>query len=278
VIHLLRHWPHLSGAVQACRSTHADVPGTGVIPLAKFASMGSALTFPIESMVFLAITIQACSGFRESQDGHLLREAVTRLSDDVRVFGDDIIAPQHMARTVASHLESYGLKVNRDKSFWNGKFRESCGGDFYAGTDVSVVRVRQPLTFSSATADVNCLEGTVALRNNLYEAGLWKTAYWLDSRLEAGLKHRYPYVTATSSGLGRRSFLGYSSERTCRFLHAPLVHAWVPQPRIPISRCSGEGALLKHLLKGGGVLQRGHLERSGRPKSVALRLRWVRPF
>lgn len=37
--------PYLNGAVQACRSTHADVLGD-VIKLTKFASMGSALTFP----------------------------------------------------------------------------------------------------------------------------------------------------------------------------------------------------------------------------------------
>jgi hypothetical protein len=279
VIYLLRHWPHLSGAVQACRSTRADVPGHGVIPLAKYASMGSALTFPLEAMVFLSITVESLIGKSEVSGHRSLRSAVTRWEEDVRVFGDDIVAPADMALSVIAGLESYGLKVNRDKSFWSGKFRESCGGDYYAGTNVSVVKVRQPLTFSSSTADVNCLEATVAFRNNLYEAGLWKTAYWLDAHLERGLNRRFPYVTATSSGLGRRSYLGYSTERNCRNLHAPLVKAWVPSRVIPTSRSSGEGALLKHLLKqGDGVLARDHLERSGRPKSVTVRLRWVRPF
>jgi len=43
---LLSRHPHLARAVDACRSRKADVPGHGVQRLAKFASMGSALTFP----------------------------------------------------------------------------------------------------------------------------------------------------------------------------------------------------------------------------------------
>lgn len=54
-------FPTLYEAVQASRSKTADVPGYGVIPLAKFASMGSALTFPIEAMIFLTVIMMGIS-------------------------------------------------------------------------------------------------------------------------------------------------------------------------------------------------------------------------
>lgn len=279
VVSLLAHWPHLRGAVQACRSTTADVPMHGVIPLAKYASMGSALTFPLEAMVFLAIIFWSMSGGVRCQDSRTVKRLILKHLDDVRVFGDDIIVPTHMALTVSAGLEAFGLKINQHKSFREGKFRESCGAEYYDGTDVSVVRVRQPLTFSSKTADVEMLESTVALRNNLYEAGLWSTAFWLDRHLDSGLQGYYPYVAASSVGLGRISFLGYAEERMCRFLHAPRVRAWTLRRKLQPIAASGEGALLKHLLKlGGDVPEKGHLDRSGRPKSVATRLRWVQPF
>jgi hypothetical protein len=44
-----------SRGLDATRSRKADVPGHGVIRLAKFASMGSALCFPIEAMVFVTL-------------------------------------------------------------------------------------------------------------------------------------------------------------------------------------------------------------------------------
>jgi hypothetical protein len=55
VLAMMSGYPHLSAAVQATRSRKADVPGHGVIRLAKFASMGSALTFDLEAMVFLTM-------------------------------------------------------------------------------------------------------------------------------------------------------------------------------------------------------------------------------
>jgi hypothetical protein len=51
---MTRNFPHLSEGIDACRSRSADVNGK-VVRLTKFASMGSALTFPIEAMVFSTI-------------------------------------------------------------------------------------------------------------------------------------------------------------------------------------------------------------------------------
>lgn len=279
VDYLLRHWPHLRGAVQACRSTTADVPGIGVIPLAKYASMGSALTFPLEAMVFLAIAVQSISGGDECLHSPPPRGAIQALLGRVRVYGDDIIVPSYAADSVSAGLEAYGLKVNSRKSFWNGKFRESCGGDYYSGIDVGVVKVRQPLPRSLKTQNGAAeFASTVALRNHLYEAGLWHVVAWLDRKLGRLSRGFLPYVGQESVGLGRLSFFGYDTQRMCPKLHAPLVRAWVLVSKSPPSEVSGEGALLKCLFNKGKPLQKGHLLRSGRPESSAVKLRWVRPF
>nr|QDH86778.1 MAG: RNA-dependent RNA polymerase [Leviviridae sp.] len=56
---LLARNPLAKEAILACRSLRASVPGHETITLAKFASMGSALCFPIEAMVFITITFLA---------------------------------------------------------------------------------------------------------------------------------------------------------------------------------------------------------------------------
>jgi len=68
---------HLSrDAIMACRSERASVPGNGILSLSKFASMGSALCFPIEAMVFLTIiflAIEKEQGYRFSKQSDFIR-------------------------------------------------------------------------------------------------------------------------------------------------------------------------------------------------------------
>ena len=259
--------------VEACRSRKADVPGHGVIRLAKFASMGSALCFPIEAMVFLAIVFL---GIERAQRRQLTRRDVKSYSGRVRVYGDDIIVPVDCVPHVIDCLHAFGLKVNVNKSFASGKFRESCGVDAYDGVDVTPVRVRQ--CFPSGRGDVRAVVGTSALRNLLNAKGLFRTARWLDEQVMIPiLGGHYPYVEPTSAAIGRTSFLpipqgvGWDDD-----LHRPMVKAWRSHSEPPPSRCSGEGALMKFLVKDGGLPSADpkHLERYGRPKSAALRLGW----
>jgi len=123
-------------ALTASRSTHCELPDGRVIALKKFAPMGSANCFPVESLVFWAI----CRGVFDVVDGRQHIRLHSRRA--LRVFGDDLVLPQEMASTVISILEVVGLKVNRQKSYLQGPFRESCGADFYEGRDVSIVRCK----------------------------------------------------------------------------------------------------------------------------------------
>ncbi len=265
----------LREAVLACRSERADVPGHGVIPLAKFASMGSALCFPFEAMVFLTICflgIEREQGYRFTSKADIMA-----FSGRVRIYGDDIIIPIEYVHTVVDLLEHFGAKVGRHKSFWIGRFRESCGKDYYAGQDVSIVKVRHdfPQHRQHATEVISL----VSLRNKFYEFGCWKTAGWLDDRIGKILKY-FPNVTSSSSALGRISFLGYDTEKECEYLHAPLVKAHVISAISPRDHLDGPAAMLKFFLKRGASPRHDgrHLERAGRPRTVRIKTRWVSPF
>jgi hypothetical protein len=282
---LLRNHPHLREGVDACRSRTALVPGHGVIPLTKFASMGSALCFPFEAMVFLTIVLL---GIEKAQNTKLTRKDIMSLRGKVRVYGDDIIVPTDYTRFVCDMLEAYGLRVNYDKSFWTGKFRESCGGDFYAGVDTTPVRATQPLpiTHGNATGVV----AWSAFRNHAYMRDFHRTVQALDHELGRVLKGLYPVVGQNSPIIGRWSLTGSEPERispsnplkgleTGTFegsLHRLEVHGWEAVPIKRRNELDGVGALMKYFLNASGlpVTDREHLVYSGRPVSVTLKKRW----
>jgi hypothetical protein len=273
---LLSRHPVLLRAVQATRSTHADVLGHGVIPLTKFSSMGSALCFPMEAMVFTTIVIVAIAHQRGVS---VNRGLLHGLRGKVRVYGDDIVVPVDCVQRVIQYLELFGLKVNFDKSFWNGKFRESCGGDYYAGEWVSPVRLRHELPQS--LADVDGIVGLVAFRNLLYFEGYWETARKIDDRLQTLFKGRWKVGDPTSSGLVRHSCcFSYEEEWQDDELHDPRISGVSVYRPIPESKASDLGGLMKFLIKPGIAPSQDpeHLERQGRPVASRIKLRGIRPY
>jgi hypothetical protein len=272
---LLARNPLSREAILACRSQRADVPGEGIITLSKFASMGSALCFPIEAMVFLTIIflgIERERGYRFTHDSEFIE-----FMGKVRVYGDDIIIPVEYVHTVVDQLEHFGALVGRQKSFWIGRFRESCGKEYYEGHDVSIVKVRNNIP--SRRQQVAETVSLVSLRNQFYEFGCWQTARWLDSVIRKILPY-FPNTLPSSSALGRTSFLGFCAEREDEHLHVPLVKAYVVSSRSPVDKLDGPGALLKYFLKRGPEprLDEGHLERAGRPRIAYIKPRWVTPY
>lgn len=270
---LLSPYPSLAGAVQSCRSLTADVPGHGIIPLAKFASMGSALCFPLEAMVFLTVIVL---GIEKELTTTMTKSRLKRELARVRVYGDDIIIPVDYVRSVVSSLTDFGLVVNNAKSFWTGKFRESCGRDYFAGDDVTVTYCKKllPEQLSSSSEILSC----VAMRNSFYKSGMWLTAGHLDTLLR-GLAP-FPNVLETSQVVGRHSFLGFETQRMCSDLHRPLVKGMVTSSRARSSKLDDYGALLKFFIKKGldPIFDPKHLERYGRPESVDIKIRWAAPI
>lgn len=102
--------------------------------LKKFAGQGNATTFPVQSVCYTMLCIAAIIhslGIRPSYRN------VMRTSRMVRVYGDDIIVPTKHVSQVVEWLEQFGMKVNHDKSFTVGNFRESCGVDAFNGVEVT---------------------------------------------------------------------------------------------------------------------------------------------
>jgi len=238
--------------------------------------MGSALCFPIEAMVFLTI---AFVGIERSLNRQLTKSDIKSFLGQVRVYGDDIIVPVDHVRSVIGALEDFGLLVNTDKSFWNGNFRESCGGDFYDGVWVTPVRVRR--VFPSERSNTRELISVVSLRNQLYYTGMWKTAAWLDERITRLLGGIYPIVDSESAAIGRHSVLPPKGNRICPDLQVPMVRAYRPVSKPPPSPIGGEGALLKCLLSleqrnsDEPIADSEHLVRYGRSDAVNTKLGWT---
>ncbi len=287
VRHMLSRFPHLSGGVDACRSRKADVPGKGVIRLAKFASMGSALCFPMEALVFSTVVFM---GIEKALNTQFTRKSdFRRFVGKVRLFGDDIIVPKEYVIDVIGELESFGFKVNSDKSFWTGKFRESCGKEYFSGYDVSIHRVRSLLPSSRRT--VAELVSTVELRNHLYTGGYASAVEYLDSIIERIIP--FPRVLSGSPALGRLDHSGYDVDSWDKRLQSPLVRSAVLYHKIPNSHLDDYGALMKFFLNNSRESSEGridflradlptidskHLDRAGRPVAAGIKLGKVRPY
>lgn len=118
----------LTAYLECSRSTSTVLPSGEKLPLLKFAPMGSALCFPIMALTIWALLTAGAP------------DADTR--ESILVYGDDVIVPTAYAGSAMTILESFGLKINRDKSCTQGLFRESCGVDAFKGVNVTPVRFR----------------------------------------------------------------------------------------------------------------------------------------
>jgi hypothetical protein len=280
VNYLFRDWPDLRRAIMATRSTHADVLGE-VIHLHKFASMGSALCFPIEAIVFSAIVLV---GIRRSLHPYRsLRWVARHYEGMVRVYGDDIIVPTGAAQSVVDHLEASGLKVNRDKSFWTGGFRESCGKEYWHGHDVTYVKVRfrLPTPHKPVSENAESIAHTVALRNNFAKAMIFNGSVveYLDSILREALHGVYPMVASTSPALGWHGPFGlYETQRTDNDTQTPMVKAYTIVAKPPASKLDGNAALMKCLVNDSElpIQDPEHLLRAGRPAALHIKQRWLK--
>lgn len=141
-------WPEGQVADFCALRSHATLlPSGEELPLAKFAPMGSALCFPVESLLFYCICVASLHSC-----GMTVRDACL----STYVFGDDIIVPTKYVYTVCDDLSTLGLKVNEEKSCTMGYFRESCGTDAFLGNCVTPVRIRKLPGRGSTSGNEHC--------------------------------------------------------------------------------------------------------------------------
>lgn len=178
------------------RSTHTRLPSGNTIRLRKLSGMGSGLTFPL-----LALTIHiAISTAIENTTSLTYGQA----SSLVYVYGDDLIVPREYFYLVEKTLKRVGLKLNADKSFSKGFFRESCGGDYLHGKEVVPVRFKCTSLKMPSLAEARNLvidvQGDHAITSferhcrELVKAGLYQTAEYLYSLIEKDLGRPLPYI------------------------------------------------------------------------------------
>ncbi len=262
----LAPWPTVQEAVMSCRSLRSELPSGKIITLRKFASMGSALCFPIEVMAFSAIILLSLT----ESGRYSVNEALNRffMTGEVRVYGDDIIVPADSVYCVEEFLEVYGLKVNRAKSFSQGNFRESCGGDYYNGVDVTPIRMRRDLP--TRKQHVQELVSTCSTANQLCDAGYEAAGEYLHRVVEEILRF-YPDVPRQSDLLGRWSFDPKPSGFSFK-LWAPVFRGYAPYSNAPKSPLTGWRALFKALTgKWDDPMYKDHLTHAGRPITYTLK-------
>lgn len=165
----------------ATRSKKTKLPDGKVIALKKFAPMGSALCFPIECLIFAAVIEYVTQKWCKTNK---------KAKPDYSVYGDDLIVARGITDEVIEALESLGFIVNRSKSFTKGPFRESCGGDYYEGIDVSSVYYRLP-AYNVRRMSPEVYAAICSASNLCAERGLYK----LRSYLVSLILDKGPYFT-----------------------------------------------------------------------------------
>jgi hypothetical protein len=130
-----------------------------------FCTMGVGYTFPLQTLVFLALLI-AIQAWRKP-----------RLEwERVSVYGDDLIYTDQIHPDVLRVFPQLGFVINVDKTFDRCGFRESCGGDYFHGVDVRPFQPRN---------------GSAIVSQKAYEAMLYKC---INGLLMRWSEHEIPHT------------------------------------------------------------------------------------
>jgi len=133
------------------RSRGLLFPNGKIVKPTCFASMGSALCFPIETIVFWAIA-RAATDF-------------VQVAGSVRVFGDDIIVPTEAYDEVIKWLVASGAVINEAKSCHMTPIREACGTWYFGDYDCRFEKIYHR-TPASAESWLSLAKAGVRLSSN----------------------------------------------------------------------------------------------------------------
>jgi hypothetical protein len=177
--------------------------------------MGSALTFPVQSLSFYILCISAGLVATGTPVG-----SWKKLSGQVRVYGDDLIVPVSWMPVLQRLFELLYLKINSAKTFVKGNFRESCGTDAYNGVNVSPGQVLEVYDESR----LGTLQGVVDSSNNLFVKGFTNMSNALLAPITAEIKRLIPFVRVGSESFGIYTGSGFST--TARKRWNRDLHRW----------------------------------------------------
>lgn len=240
--------------------------------LRKFSTMGSALTFPIQSICFSNIVI-ACLMYSRSEKRS--RRTVSKLAREVLVFGDDLIVPEDVGQLALGLLRYLGFKVNQSKTFGNGRFRESCGGEYFQGHNVTPTYA---LTIPDRRRPESILS-SVDVHNNFVRNGYAVTARRLKQTVLQESKILIPVAPVGSGLLCWESYAGWDLDglrrRRNKDLHVTeaRVHRLVNRGTKLPDR--GTSRVLQYFTEAPPPTVKWEGGVRGRPK-LSLKLGWVR--
>jgi len=187
------HCPMLAG-LKACRSVITVLPDCVEMRMKKFAPMGSALCFPVESFIFYALSI----GVLVRMGGYSRSKARRA----VYVYGDDMIVRAPAVELLLKYLPVFGLRFNDDKCCYSGSFRESCGCDAYRGEDITPIRLRKTIVDLVLTSkgkprrrthlSAVLVASAVAQSNQLHRRYYYRAAEYIRRLVEWALNQPLP--------------------------------------------------------------------------------------
>lgn len=126
--------------LELTRSPCTVLPDGSVVDLQMISSMGNAFTFPLQTAIF-ACLVKAVYRVLDIKLQRPL-SGTLRQKYNFAVFGDDIIVEERAYDLLCDMLAIIGFRVNLNKSFNSGLFRESCGSDFQSGHNVRGVYIK----------------------------------------------------------------------------------------------------------------------------------------
>lgn len=215
--------PKVSQVLMATRSSRVITPEGDERVLFKFAPMGSALCFPVQTTVFTASVILAYMLVSSEDDQavadlakvrhwsldvqRFLRRRVYRdytgFSDKLQpftVYGDDIICDAKATDYVIRILQHLGFKVNVEKSFTGRDgYRESCGKHYVGGYECT------PILFTvkrySGKISPSSYMSLVGMINKAGDVGYRRTQSYLINHLKklARRQNLRPFFTEDST-------------------------------------------------------------------------------
>lgn len=218
--------------------------------LRKGFSQGNACTFPVQSMVYAMFAIAAVI---HSRRWNVTQARLNQASRVVRVFGDDIIIPEDALVSLISILEANQLKVNHLKTYSGfnprGSFRESCGGEYFRGYDVTPKYIKTLGSRLSHEKAVSAIEAS----NNLFAAGWWHLAEWQRSTVDERIVSRLPILPTREAALSLFSFSGkdlsHLRTRWNSNLHRDEYETFVPVSKDKVERLEQEMGLFQRLVE-----------------------------
>jgi hypothetical protein len=192
----------LMGILELFRSPSVQLPDGSWQELHMISSMGNGFTFPLQTIIFSAVVsaVYRLNGIKMHRTRILSRGGFA--CGNFGVNGDDIICETKVARQVIRLLNLLGFTENADKTFIEGPFRESCGGDFVGGYPVRAVYVKSLSSEQSRYVAFNRLQEWSAIHRIplpealelLYNSSKFKSLVPLSENDDAGFKVVLEYL------------------------------------------------------------------------------------